>query len=152
MNAYYFLSRLASPFVTASFYLYNLLTDTPRTRVVVRNEAGEVLLLQVWPDTSIWSLPGGGLERGERPESAAARELREETGIEVLPGLMRAGTAFYSRGHQELVYHVTVPKDSLPASPPNRFEVRRTAWFALGSLPRLPVEARRIIAEVAAQH
>lgn len=51
------------------------------TTCVVINERNEVLLSQRG-DLKTWNLPGGRLDKGETLE-AAAREVREETGIEV---------------------------------------------------------------------
>ena len=57
------------------------------------------------PDRGCWSLPGGYLEVGERLDAGAARELREETGIEVSPSdLTFVGTGYAPlKGDQSIV-------------------------------------------------
>ena len=49
------------------------------------NEKGEVLL-QKRADSSKWGFPGGAIELGETPQMAAAREVKEETGLDVEVG------------------------------------------------------------------
>ena len=51
-------------------------------RVLVRNPDGHILLVR-HTYTPGWLLPGGGVERGEISEEAAAREVLEETGVHV---------------------------------------------------------------------
>src|SRR5229473_2541660 len=46
---------------------------------------GEGLLLQRRSDNRLWGLPGGGVEPGESVTEAVVREVREETGLEVVP-------------------------------------------------------------------
>ena len=55
----------------------------PATCLVVTDGKGRVLLVQrsVDPQKGLWCLPGGFIELGESPESAALRELYEETGL-----------------------------------------------------------------------
>lgn len=73
-----------------------------RTRVgayaIVLDEGGtRILLTELAYSASAgrWSLPGGGIEHGETPEEALAREVREEAGIEIAsPALF---TVFTSR-------------------------------------------------------
>ena len=55
---------------------------------VVHDTAGRLLLVRRAnePGRGQWSLPGGRVEPGESDASAVARELREETGLEVRVG------------------------------------------------------------------
>ena len=54
----------------------------PRRRATVLIARGGAVLLVRDRGRSTYMLPGGGVERGETPIAAAARELYEETGLE----------------------------------------------------------------------
>jgi acetyl-CoA carboxylase carboxyl transferase subunit beta len=55
---------------------------------VVRDATGRLLLVRRAhdPEAGRWTLPGGRVEAGESPAAAAAREVAEETGLEVAVG------------------------------------------------------------------
>jgi 8-oxo-dGTP pyrophosphatase MutT (NUDIX family) len=54
----------------------------PAAVAFVRDGAGRVLLVQR-SDNGRWALPGGGHDLGESISDTVAREVREETGIQV---------------------------------------------------------------------
>ncbi|MGV3526634.1 MAG: NUDIX hydrolase [Candidatus Sericytochromatia bacterium] len=52
-------------------------------------EQGQILLVQRSATTSRagqWCFPGGGIKRGETPETACLREAQEETGLRIAVG------------------------------------------------------------------
>jgi ADP-ribose pyrophosphatase YjhB (NUDIX family) len=52
--------------------------------VLATDEGGRILAVRPIYTSREWMLPGGRVERGETPHDAAARETREETGLEVV--------------------------------------------------------------------
>jgi ADP-ribose pyrophosphatase YjhB (NUDIX family) len=112
---------------------------------VVFNGAGEVLLVRraIEPWRGFWALPAGYQEIDEGPEHALAREVREETGLEVeVLGLL------------DLIYVDTDPRKPANvavylcrarprgagggdggALRPDMADVDAVAWFALDALP-----------------
>lgn len=68
----------------------NLPNGTPGARrpiatvgALMFNDAGRVLLVRTRKWSGKWGIPGGKIERGEKAETALARELKEETGLDI---------------------------------------------------------------------
>ena len=71
--------------------------------VILRN--GQMLLLERWrrnkhgKQRHYYSIPGGGIDRGETPEDAVIRELREEMLIDIRPIRLLARQVDTKRGN-----------------------------------------------------
>jgi len=111
------------------------------TAVVER--AGLVLMLRRAVETGygLWSLPGGYVDRGEVVEEAAAREVLEETGLQVkINGLVGL---FSESGHPVVVaaYAAEETGGKLEAGP----EALELGFYPLDALPTLAFPRDRLI-------
>lgn len=91
-----------------------------------------------------WALPGGMLDPGETPLDAVARELAEETGLELSPEsfTMRSGRYVPDPRAGRAAWMVTVPgvaelaTDTLPEVD-GQDDARRAVWLPAGSYAEL---------------
>jgi 8-oxo-dGTP diphosphatase len=114
---------------------------------VVRDERGRVLLLRhVLRQGKGWGIPGGFLARGEQPEEAVRREMREETGLE-LETVELAFVRTLPRVRQvEVIFRCTLRAAAVGRVERN-FEIEGAEWFARNALPaELGADQRRLIA------
>jgi 8-oxo-dGTP diphosphatase len=108
---------------------------------VIERDDGAVLLVQLSYRKS-WGLPGGLLKRGEIPEEAARREVKEESMLDVdLVGDPAVVVDAEAR-RVDVVFRARlaagVDPDSAVASSP---EIVAVGWFPADDLPDLQFEA-----------
>lgn len=72
--------RLVCPTCGYIFYM----TPAPVVCVIVEREGAIALVRRKYPPRAgLWCLPAGFIERAEQPQESAAREVKEETGLDV---------------------------------------------------------------------
>ncbi|HEY2847966.1 MAG TPA: NUDIX domain-containing protein [Pyrinomonadaceae bacterium] len=97
---------------------------------IITNEKGEVLLLDhLLRPHSGWGPPGGFVERGEQPEAALRREIKEETTLD-LADVRLIRTRTFKR-HIEIIFTAKAVGEARVVSR----EIRGLQWFAIDSMP-----------------
>lgn len=132
---------------------------TPKVdvRAAVFDAQGRVLLVQELADGR-WSLPGGWADVGESPAEVAAREVREEAGLEVRPVKLVAALDKQRHPHPvqlayayKLFFRCELLGGTLRAS----HETPAVDWFRKDALPPLsldrvvPAQLERMFAHLA---
>ncbi len=110
---------------------------------LIFDDQGRILLLEhVFRPDSDWGIPGGFINKGEQPEAALRRELREEIGIEVQDVEMLLARTLTKPRQLEIYFRARAIGRPEPCS----FEIKSAGWFSLDDLPaELSKDQRRLI-------
>ncbi len=118
---------------------------TRGVKVMLFNADGEILLIRnSYGATGHFVLPGGGIHRGETPESAAAREVMEEVAIDCRDLALLGQYESRSEGKRDLIHLFRATGDG-PASSKS-IEIGEAVFCLIDRLPEgvSPATLRRI--------
>jgi ADP-ribose pyrophosphatase YjhB (NUDIX family) len=122
----------------------------PAATGLVMDEAGRLLLVRrnVDPGNGEWALPGGFVETGESPGAAAAREVSEETGLEVsrprLIDIIHQNSEFYKTSLLIIGYHFEMFDGEIEPGD----DAAEARFFAPDELPPLAFESHRRLVDI----
>ncbi|MCJ1964949.1 NUDIX hydrolase [Candidatus Nanosynbacter sp. TM7-057] len=133
--------EIFSSFVRAIFrgvaYVMSLVfrigSKKDRVRVIVYRDDGDILLVKNRFSRQKWALPGGGANRNESYEQAAAREVLEEIGLKI-HNLRYLGKANSHESYAKFSVRVFAAHASNFDIKCN-FEIMEARWFNMNYLP-----------------
>lgn len=140
MSPYY---KYPRPAVTVDTVVFDLYDDNGEPKVLLIKRKRE-------PFKGKWALPGGFLEMDEELEVGAARELYEETGLDIpsdeLQQAMVVGSVNRDPRGRVISVVFTAVRDRYESDlTPCKNEVEEVRWFALSDLPSLAADHLEII-------
>jgi|SRR5919204_4905432 ADP-ribose pyrophosphatase YjhB (NUDIX family) len=112
----------------------------PCVGAIIKDGDGRLLLIKRGhePGLGLWSLPGGRVEADETDEDAVIREIREETGLIVVPGRLAGSIERPGADGSVLVirdYEAEVTGGTLAAAD----DAADAQWVDLADLGGLPL-------------
>ena len=101
---------------------FNKLPYRSNVGIMMVNEKGYVFVGQRLDNNqNAWQMPQGGIDDGEDPETAAYRELLEETGVK------KQDVRFVASSSQWLSYEL--PEDLIPILWNGKYRGQKQKWF-----------------------
>lgn len=134
---YYSLVLLLRPFARLGLRAFSKTTDTKRARVLIHRN-GQILLVRDIFSKDTWSMPGGGVNKGEEPIKAASREVLEEVGVYITPDEMNFLGELARYSAQDQTYTAVLysrEAESELKLKVQKWEIVEAKWFDIEALP-----------------
>jgi 8-oxo-dGTP pyrophosphatase MutT (NUDIX family) len=135
-----FLNPVLFPLVKIYWKIFKPVTYG--VKVIVENN-GKFLFVRNSYGYKRWTFPGGKINKGEKPEESAIREVKEETGLDVINLVLIGNIISDIEGKKDniFIYKAKSTTDKLKL---DNFEIEEGEWFVPDLIPRLGRVADRI--------
>ena len=113
--------------------VFRIAPQKDRVRVIIHHDNGKILLVRSRFSRQEWALPGGGVNRNESYEQAAAREVSEEVGLKI-HNLRYLGKANSHESYAKFSVRVFAAHTS-DCDIKCNFEIMEARWLNMNYLP-----------------
>lgn len=126
------------------FYWFIRRPKTFGVKVVIKKDDQLLLVKHTYIPQTAWTFPGGKIEKGETPEDAAKREMREELGLK-LERLENLGYFVSTKEYKVDTIQIFLAEVGEVDLVIDDFEIAEAKWFNEYKLPPLPSVATKIL-------
>lgn len=132
-------------FILLKPFISLFLAGTTRARALIVYE-DEILLVRDWLGSQRWSMPGGGVRKGERSQQGLVRELQEELGLKIQPKQLKQimKTKQDEHGARFLAIIFQINLTEKPKLTIKKNELIEAGWH---SATKLPEEVHPLVSE-----
>ena len=127
-----FLGRVA--FKLSIPILQTIVPRSSRTRAVLYHRGKILLIKNLVSPKQKWTLPGGGIKRGETPDEGVQREVYEELKI-VMVNFQKVAKIKLMKSGLEFNLDCYLSEVNTPNFKAEKLEILDANWFPLNSLP-----------------
>lgn len=111
----------------------------------------QILLIKQFEHNDAWSIPKGHINEGESIEDCAMREVKEETGVDIVLEMRLSDTVVNIKGGTKTVVAFLARPEGTPVInlENTHCEVADARWFDVDALPELQFYQRELILNTA---
>jgi 8-oxo-dGTP pyrophosphatase MutT (NUDIX family) len=133
--------RLGYPLAKIFWFIFR---PSHRGAKVILNYKNSILLICHSFGPYYWTLPGGGIKKGEKPDVAAIREVKEELDIVITTPIFLGTVSLLTdyKNDTVFVFSSTLPTEDFRI---DEVELVEAKWFSLNKLPKLGRNAQKML-------
>lgn len=126
-------------------YCFIFRPNTRGVKIIVKTLEEKFLLVRLTYFPNTWTFPGGGVSRNENYDSAAQRELKEETGIQIDKQKLRlVGAMEFKHEYKKDTVQIFAGVSEEIKLVIDGKEVAEAGWFLKSEFPSMGPNTKRI--------